>query len=110
MKAIVLAAGYGTRLKPLSNYLPKPLMPILGKPLLWHIVRKLKISGVSEIGINIHHHADRVRGFLESEELGIKITVSHEPEILGVAGGIGAVISLSRRSLLDIRRSSRSSL
>jgi mannose-1-phosphate guanylyltransferase len=90
MKAIVLAAGYGTRLAPLSNYLPKPLIPVLGKPLLWHILTRLKVCGISEAGVNMHHHADMVQEFLKTQNPGIAVTVSHEPEILGVAGGIGA--------------------
>jgi NDP-sugar pyrophosphorylase family protein len=90
MKAIVLAAGYGTRLVPLSNYLPKPLIPVLGKPLLWHILTRLKACGITEAGVNMHHHADMVHEFLKTQNPGIPVTVSHEPEILGVAGGIGA--------------------
>ena len=90
MKAIVLAAGYGTRLVPLSNYLPKPLIPVLGKPLLWHILTKLKACGITEAGVNMHHHADMVQEFLKTQNPGMPVTVSLEPEILGVAGGIGA--------------------
>jgi NDP-sugar pyrophosphorylase family protein len=90
MKAIVLAAGYGTRLVPLSNYLPKPLIPVLGKPLLWHILTRLKACGITEAGVNMHHHADMVQEFLKTQNPGIPVSVSHEPEILGVAGGIGA--------------------
>jgi mannose-1-phosphate guanylyltransferase len=90
MKAIVLAAGYGTRLVPLSNYLPKPLIPVLGKPLLWHILSRLKACGIMEAGVNMHHHADMVQEFLRTQNAGMPVTVSHEPVILGVAGGIGA--------------------
>jgi NDP-sugar pyrophosphorylase family protein len=90
MKAIVLAAGYGTRLSPLSNYLPKPLIPILGKPLLGHILHKLNRSGITDIGVNLHHHADLVRQFIAAQDPGLRISLSYEPEILGVAGGIGA--------------------
>ncbi len=90
MKAIVLAAGYGTRLSPLSNYLPKPLIPVLGKPLLQHILSRLKKSGFTDIGVNMHHHADLVRQFIAAQEPGLNISLSYEPEILGVAGGIGA--------------------
>ena len=90
MKAIVLAAGYGTRLVPLSNYLPKPLIPVLGKPLLWHILTRLKQCGITDAGVNMHHHADMVQEFLKTQNPGIPVSVSYEPEILGVAGGIGA--------------------
>jgi len=90
MKAIVLAAGYGTRLNPLSNYLPKPLIPVLGKPLLWHILAKLRKSGFTEIGVNMHHRAELVRQFIAAQEPGLRVSLSYEPQILGVAGGIGA--------------------
>jgi NDP-sugar pyrophosphorylase family protein len=90
MKAIVLAAGYGTRLKPLTKSLPKPLMPIVGRPLLWHIIMKLKKCLVTDIGINVHHNAKMIKKFLEQEDLGVHITVFHEENILGVAGGIGS--------------------
>lgn len=89
MKAIILAAGYGTRLSPLTSYLPKPLMPILGKPLLGHIIHRLKESGVTAIGVNLHHHADKVRQFLLDGDFGVSVSLAFEPEILGVAGGIG---------------------
>ncbi len=91
MKAIILAAGYGTRLAPLSHFLPKPLMPVLGKPLLWHILFRLKNSGITAVGVNLHHHAERIQEFLHTNNTGLPITVSFEPEILGVAGGIGAL-------------------
>lgn len=91
MKAIILAAGYGSRLVPLSHFLPKPLMPVLGKPLLWHILLRLKNGGITEVGVNIHHHADLIKAFLQTCNAGLPVTLSYEPEILGVAGGIGAL-------------------
>jgi NDP-sugar pyrophosphorylase family protein len=91
MKAIILAAGYGTRLAPLSHFLPKPLMPVLGRPLLWHILTRLKNSGIIEVGVNLHHHADQVKEFLQTCNAGLPVTLSYEPQILGVAGGIGAL-------------------
>ncbi len=89
MKAIILAAGYGKRLKPLTDMLPKPLMPVIGRPLLRHIIMKLKNCGVTETGINLHHNAHMVNQFLEHEAMGISIRTSYEKNILGVAGGIG---------------------
>ena len=71
MKAIVLGAGYGTRLRPLTNYLPKPLMPVVGRPLLKHIIMKLKACKVSGIGINVHHNASQVEDFISSLAHGV---------------------------------------
>ena len=89
MNAIILAAGYGTRLMPLTNILPKPLMPVVGCPVLWHTVRKLKKCGFTDIGINIHHKPQMVEKYLKHANHGLNIKTSYERTILGVAGGIG---------------------
>ncbi len=88
MKAVILSAGYGTRLRPLSEYTPKSLVPILGKPLLWHIITKLALSKVNWIGINIHHHAKMIKQFVASEKFGPSIMLSHEQAILGSGGAL----------------------
>jgi NDP-sugar pyrophosphorylase family protein len=88
MKAIVLAAGFGKRLRPLSDSFPKPLMPILGRPLLWHIIMKLRKCGIADIGINLHHNHHMVKKFLEHNDLGVDIKINHEENIMGVGGGI----------------------
>ncbi len=89
MKAIILAAGYGTRLRPLTRYLPKPLMPVIGVPLLEHIITKLEGCKVSGIGINLHHNHTALERFFDQRRPGPDIHLSHEERILGVAGGIG---------------------
>ena len=55
MKAMIFAAGLGTRLKPLTDTLPKALVPVCGKPLIEHVARKLQASGVDEVVVNIHY-------------------------------------------------------
>lgn len=60
MKAMIFAAGLGTRLKPLTDTLPKALVPVCGKPLLEHVARKLLASGISEAVVNIHYFADKI--------------------------------------------------
>ena len=62
MKAMIFAAGLGTRLKPITDTLPKALVPVCGKPLLWHVLRKLMSSGISETVVNVHHFADKEIG------------------------------------------------
>ncbi|MCP4713488.1 MAG: NDP-sugar synthase [Deltaproteobacteria bacterium] len=89
MKALILAAGYGTRLRPLTTYLPKPLMPVVGQPLLGHVVARLKDCHVSGIGINVHHHADQVTAFAGAEMEGMPVQISTEKNIMGSGGGIG---------------------
>ncbi len=86
-KAIILAAGYGTRLQPLTDMLPKALVPLVGRPLVRHSISRLIHAGVTSIGINTHHHADLMQQFA-SEQHDCRIHISHEPAILGSAGGI----------------------
>lgn len=89
MKAMILAAGYGTRLRPLTNHRPKALMEINGMPLLQLIILKLVATGVNEIIINTHHLSDQVEAFLQKNNyFGIRIELSPEPEILGTGGGL----------------------
>ena len=90
MKALIFAAGLGTRLKPITDNLPKALVQIAGKPLLEHVILKLKASGFNEIIINIHHFPDQIIDFLkENNNFGIRIEVSDErDELLDTGGGI----------------------
>jgi mannose-1-phosphate guanylyltransferase len=89
MKAFVLAAGLGTRLLPLTNHTPKPLIPVLNIPSLFYTFFLLKQAGIDEIICNIHHHGNAVRHFIESSRLsGLTITFSEEPVILGTGGGL----------------------
>ena len=86
---MILAAGYGTRLKPLTDEKPKALIEIQNVPLLELIIRKLSSVGVSEIIINTHHLADQIIKFVQkNNSFGIHIEFSHEPEILGTGGGL----------------------
>ncbi len=90
MKALIFAAGLGTRLKPLTDTLPKALVPIAGKPLLEHVILKLKASGFDEIIINVHHFPDQIIDFLKlNNNFSIRIEVSDERnELLDTGGGI----------------------
>ena len=89
MKAMILAAGYGTRLRPLTNKKPKALVPVVNRPIVSKNIEYLRKSGVSAILINAHHHARQVSDFIEGgRPLGLKVDVRVEPEILGTGGGI----------------------
>jgi len=86
---MILAAGFGTRLRPLSNKRPKPLMPVANKPVILRNMEYLRAHGVREIIVNAHHHAEQVLEFLAGEPLpGVKVEVRVEAEILGTGGGI----------------------
>lgn len=86
MKALVLAAGIGSRLGELTKSAPKCLMPIAGRPLLDYWCETLANSGVDEVYINTHHHAGQVRSFIEKNPHGIRFTEGYEPTLLGSAG------------------------
>jgi len=90
MKAFLLAAGKGTRLKPYTSVIPKCLIPIHGKPLLEIWIDLLEKFGVSEILINTHHHADKVERFLKRISPNVKpeITSVYEKRLLGSGGTI----------------------
>jgi len=89
MKAFILAAGYGTRLRPLTHYIPKPLIPVLNVPAICYTLMLLKEAGVDTVICNVHHHADRLRSYLrEGRDFGMDIHISQERDILGTGGGL----------------------
>ena len=87
-KALILAAGYGNRLRPLTNALPKPLIPLWNKPLLDHMIDLLIRHGVKEIVVNTHWQPELIKSHLAGVDFGIPIHVSFEPEILGTGGAL----------------------
>ncbi|MEW6382274.1 MAG: NDP-sugar synthase [bacterium] len=97
MKAIVLAAGFGKRLRPLTDHLPKVLVPILGIPAIDHVLWRLHDQGIRQVGVNVHYRAEQIREHLESDvclasgcrlKKNIKISISREEEILGTGGAL----------------------
>ena len=89
MKAMILAAGLGTRLKPLTNQTPKALVELHGTTMLEIVIKKLVKVGVDQIIINVHHFAEQIEAYLTAQNnFGIFITLSQEPQILGTGGGL----------------------
>ena len=89
MNAMILAAGRGERLQPLTDRLPKPLIPVAGKPLLHYTLSYLKNCGVKEVVINLHHLAEQIQSFVgDGRAWGLRIHYSHETHLLGTGGGI----------------------
>jgi MurNAc alpha-1-phosphate uridylyltransferase len=89
MKAMILAAGLGTRLGAITEHTPKCLVPVKGKPLLAHTIEHIKALGISSIVINTHHHAAQVEAYLkEHNNFGVEIQLSFEPELLETGGGL----------------------
>jgi len=87
MKAMILAAGLGTRLKPITNIMPKALVEVKGQTLLERAIRKLLKADVDEIVVNVHHFAGQVEHFLKHHDFGIKIHISDERKALLGSGG-----------------------
>lgn len=83
MKAMVLAAGLGTRLRPLTYELPKPMVPVLDRPVMAHIVDLLDRHGIEDVIANLHWFPDTIKGYF-----GERLHYSYEDELLGTAGGV----------------------
>ena len=90
MRAMILCAGLGTRLRPLTERWPKPAIPLLGQPLFRYNLAVLKAAGVTEVGINTHHLPEEMRQTAQAEcdRAGLSLHISHEPIIQGTGGGI----------------------
>lgn len=113
MKAIVLAAGKGTRLLPLTEEVPKPMAPVVGEPIIQHIFELLAGAGTGEVHVNVHHLSDAVLGYYgeETRVNGMPICFSREDELMGTAGGVkrladrfddGAFVVIMGDALTDV--------
>jgi NDP-sugar pyrophosphorylase family protein len=88
MKAMIFAAGLGTRLKPLTDTMPKALVPLAGKTLLQWQIEKLKAAGITDIVVNVHHFPDQIIDYLrENNQFGCHIQISDERDMLLETGG-----------------------
>ena len=105
MKALILAAGLGTRLLPFTRITPKPLFPIAGRPLLDIHIHALRNAGCEAIIVNTHHLAEAIEAFIAERHYPIPVHSRYEPEILdrkSEAAGekTGAISSMSREKLI----------
>ncbi|MBC8094726.1 MAG: nucleotidyltransferase family protein [Akkermansiaceae bacterium] len=92
-KAMVLAAGYGTRLKPLTDATPKPLVPVAGKPMIEYALEKLIAYGIEEVVINVSYLKEPLRQYLAGFKR-LKVSLSEEPEPLETGGGLRQALPL----------------
>ena len=89
MKAMIMAAGFGTRLKPLTDHIPKALVPVLNKPILERNIEYLAGYGIKDIIINAHYHMEQVEHYIKECNIPeVNLSISLEPEILGTGGGL----------------------
>ncbi len=89
MKAFILAAGLGSRLRPITTITPKPLIPVLNLPSICYTLALLKEAGIEQVICNVHHHAEHIRRFFsEHNNFGMDVHISEETTILGTGGGL----------------------
>lgn len=89
MKAVILAAGKGERLKKITRDIPKPMIRFLGKPILQHNIEQCREFGITRMFINTHHLPEVIRDYFgDGSKFGVSITYSFEPELLGTAGAL----------------------
>lgn len=121
---MILAAGVGSRLRPLTDTIPKPMLPIAGEPLLAHTIRWLKRYGIDQIAMNLHHLPEVVQnGLGDGSQWGVQLFYMFEPELRGTAGAVKAfeqfwdeafvvvygdlLVDIDLAALLDYHRSRR---
>jgi NDP-sugar pyrophosphorylase family protein len=86
-----MAAGLGTRLYPLTGLTSKPMVPILNRPVMEHLLRLLRRHGITEVAANLHYHPDRIRSYFDDgQEFGVELRYNLEEQLLGTAGGANA--------------------
>ncbi len=89
MKAIILAGGLGERLRPLTDKVPKPLLPVKGKPIVQHAIENFKKHGIKDIVLSVGYRADKIKEYFgDGEKFGVKISYCVEDEPLGTGGAI----------------------
>ena len=88
LRALVLSAGLGTRLRPLTDELPKPLVPVCGHPILAHTLGCLAAAGCEAVAVNLHHRGEQIRRHFGADYAGIPLTWSPEPVLLGTLGAL----------------------
>lgn len=88
MKAVILAAGFGERMRPLTEKLAKPVLPVLNEPLIVRTLRAIRKAGIREVAINLHYRPETVRAAIPPDPFGLKIRFSREAKILGTGGAL----------------------
>jgi NDP-sugar pyrophosphorylase family protein len=92
MRGMILAGGLSTRLQPLTSDIPKPLVPVLDRPVVGHVIDYLRRFGVDDIVVNVHYHADAVERYIgDGSDFGVRMTYLREETLLGSAGAVKQV-------------------
>jgi MurNAc alpha-1-phosphate uridylyltransferase len=90
---MVLAAGFGTRMRPITDHMPKPLVPLAGRPLIDHAIDRLVAAGVKRVVVNTHYKADMIAAHLKTRH-DVAIELSHEEQLLDTGGGVKKALPL----------------
>ncbi|GAB4538647.1 MAG: hypothetical protein Fur0020_07540 [Thermodesulfovibrionia bacterium] len=101
----ILAAGLGERLKPITNHIPKPLLPVMGKPVLQHILERLNDLPFNRIGINIHYMADKIKDWIMDSPYSDRIDIFYEEIPLGTGGALRNASALLRKGIFLVHNS-----
>ncbi len=89
INAMIFAAGLGTRLKPLTDTMPKAMIPFRGKPLLWHSIKSVEKAGAERVVVNVHHFAEQIIDYIKQETWDSEVVISDERnELLDTGGGL----------------------
>lgn len=92
MRAMILAAGLGTRLKPITFTIPKPMVPVIDRPCMAHLLSLLSKHGFAEAIANLHYYPDTIRSYFgDGSSFGVRLEYNHESVLMGTAGGVRAV-------------------
>jgi len=98
---VIMAGGYGKRLLPLTENLPKPMLPVNGRPLLEHMLQKLQKAGIRSVNVTTHHLSERIREhFNDGSQFGVRLNYLEEAEPLGTAGALGKMSSATEPLLV----------
>ncbi|RKY94284.1 MAG: hypothetical protein DRQ06_05450 [Candidatus Hydrothermota bacterium] len=100
VEGVILAAGKGTRLRPITELLPKPLFPLMGKALIDWIIENMRETGIERFLLNLHHLGDMIEEYLTEKYPDLEFVFSREEELLGTGGGIERLLELSRSEFL----------
>jgi N-acetyl-alpha-D-muramate 1-phosphate uridylyltransferase len=101
--AMILAAGRGQRMRPLTDTLPKPLVPVRGKPLIVHHIEKFVAMGIDEIVINVSYLAEKIEAAIgDGKRFGCKVSYSYEPEPLESGGGVATASALFTNAMIIV--------
>lgn len=105
INAFILAAGLGERLRPITSHIPKPLVPILGKPILQRVLERVSALPINKIGVNLHYQKDVIKDWIDASLYSDKVTLFNEETVLGTGGALKNAAALLSKSTFLLHNS-----